>query len=166
MNGVNGLKLGRLAAKPNLCKSNAEARFKNYVICFIVRKLILNFAMLRGLSPSARHFEKRLSDASVLTFQELRNFPNSLCQNWSSGRCHVGYVNLSAVGCSLRLWGTAHRAYTYIFCVGLCVVPFLTKTGNAKASGRGNGQQAWLHAFFIPQMHYPTLKNIQNERVH
>ncbi len=68
MNGVNGGKLGCVATKPNLCISNAEARFKkNPGICFIIRKLILIFAMLRGLSPQRDILKKRLLDASILT---------------------------------------------------------------------------------------------------
>ena len=45
--------------------------------------------MLRGLSPQRDILKKRLLDASILTSQELRNFPKSLCQNWSNGRCHM-----------------------------------------------------------------------------
>ncbi len=46
--------------------------------------------------------------------------------------------------------GARYTARTYIFRVGLCVVSFLTRIGNAKASNRGNGQQVRHHAFFIP----------------
>lgn len=126
MNGVNGGKLGCVAAKPNLCISNAEASFKkNPGICFIIRKLILIFAMLRGLSPQRDILKKRLLDASILTSQELRNFPKSLCQNWSNSRCHVGYVTLSAVSRSLIHWGSVHRAYLHILRGPLrCSVPY------------------------------------------